>query len=179
MVYFEREILKYLDIPSVPKKVWDGKSSFKDGVAKIAFRPFGEGYAVVTFNKDKDKAPRIKHVFSNEPFKKILEIYPVPQYMDDNIQDFDMDERSKQAAASLIEEAKEYEMEGIEQPKTELPTDNEYFFSHIKNDEQAIAYIKAYNKRNKIRGALPKTHENIIIKLSVMWADQQKRNKGV
>ena len=35
MIEFEKEVIKYLNIPSIPKKEWDGKSSFSKGVALL------------------------------------------------------------------------------------------------------------------------------------------------
>jgi hypothetical protein len=67
-------------------------------------------------------------------------------------------------------------MEGVEEKKVELPK-NEYFFDHIHNDEEAIAFIKSWNKSNRIKGRIPTDHETILMKLSVMWADAQRGNK--
>ena len=33
MIQKEQEVCRYLSIPNIPKKKWDGKSSFKFGVA--------------------------------------------------------------------------------------------------------------------------------------------------
>lgn len=173
MIKYEKEVIKYLNLPSVPKKEWDGEASFKDGVAVIELYDKSESYAVATFDKEKDKEPRIKKVFSQEPFGKIISIFVVPSYMNNDTESFDLDERSMKAAADLIDEAAGLEMEGVDDT-IETP-ENEYFFDNIHNDEEAIAFIKAYNSERKIRGNAPKKHENIIMKLSVIWMEQQKQ----
>ena len=57
MIQFEKEVLGYLNIPSVPLKKFDGKS-FKDGVAVVELRSGSEAYAVATFDEENDKEPR-------------------------------------------------------------------------------------------------------------------------
>ena len=172
MIKCEKEVIKYLNLPSIPKKGWDGESSFKDGVADIELYDKSNAYAVATFDPEKDKEPRIKKVFNQEPFGKIISIFVVPSYMNNDTESFDLDEQSMKAAADLIDEAAELEMEGVDDT-IETP-ENEYFFDNIHNDEEATAFIKAYNAERKIKGAVPKKHENIIMKLSVIWMEQQK-----
>lgn len=176
MIKYEKEIIEWLNLPSIPKKKWDGKTGFRDGVAVIKHNMGEESYAVATFDSESDKEPRIKKVFGLEPYFEIGDIFVVPAYMNEDVESFDLDEESKKAAQRLIEEAHELEMEGVEEKKVELPK-NEYFFDNIHNDEEAIAFIKSWNKSNRIKGRIPTDHETILMKLSVMWADAQRSNK--
>ena len=174
MIKFESEILDWLNLPSIPKKKWDGKTSFKVGVAVIELQYGAQAYAVATFDSDSDSEPRVKKVFSLEQFIKVSKIFVVPSYMDEDIEKMDLDEQSKQAAQSLLDEAHELENEGIEE-KIEMPK-NEYFFDTIHNDEEAMAFIKSYNKANRIKGRIPRDHETIVMKLSVIWSNLQNKN---
>lgn len=178
MVQYEKEILLHLNIPSIPKKKWDGKSSFWRGVAVIETQDGSTAYAVATFNAESDEAPRITKVFSVGAFVSYGDIFIVPNYMNDNVDTFDLpDDKSKQAAQSLIEEAKEMEMEGVDEPQTEIP-EHEYFFPFITNDEEAQAYIRNYNReRGRRKGAIPSTHESIVLKLAAIYAEQQNKKK--
>lgn len=176
MIKYEKEIIEWLNLPSIPKKKWDGKMGFRDGVAVIKHNDEQESYAVATFNPECDSEPRIKKVFGLEPFHAIGDIFVVPSYMNEDVESFDLDDESKKAAQRLIEEAHELEMEGVESKKVEMPK-NEYFFDNIHDDAEAVAFIKAWNKSNRIKGRIPTDHETILMKLSVMWADAQKGNK--
>lgn len=174
MIQFKREIIDYLRLPSIPLKEWDGKSSFKNCVAVVFLSTGYEAYAVASFDAENDNEPRIMKVFSQEPFTQILRVYIVPQYMDvDDIRDADLDDESKKRAEELAKEAKEIEDEGVEE-ETKEP-ENEYFFDHIKDDDMARAYIAAYNKTNKIKGHMPKTHEGLVMRLSVIYAETNKK----
>lgn len=174
MIQNEKEIIKYLNIPSIPKKKWDGKKSFKSGCAVTQLMNGGEAYAVATFDKETDKTPRIKKVFAQDIFKGYTDIYVVPSYMDDvDVDNADLDDESKKKMTLLMEEAKELEDEGVEETQEE--STNEYYFANITNDDEARAYIKAYNKRNKIRANIPKNHDAIIMRLSVIWNEENKK----
>lgn len=173
MIQNEKEVLAYLRLPSIPKKEWDNKSSFSKGVAVLTLVYGGQTYAVATFDNEKDVTPRILKVFSPERFTVIEKIFIVPEYMDvDDIKDADLDEESKKRAEELASEAKEIEDDGVEE-ETRLP-ENEYFFDHIHSDEEARAYIEAYNKSNRIRGRVPKSHEGLVMRLSVIYAETNK-----
>ena len=174
MVNFEKEVLAYLDLPAIPKKEWDGQSQFDKGVAVVALSAGGEGYAVASFNPEKgDTAPSIKKVFGSEPFNKIVRIYLVPDYMEKDMENADLDDESKKKAEEIINEATEIENDGAEL-ETPPPTENEYMFDFIHNDEEAVAYIEAYNKKNKIAGRVPKKHDAIIMRLAVIHAEENK-----
>ena len=173
MINFEKEVCKLLNIPSIPKKEWDGKSSFKNGVAEIKLAGDNLAYAVASFDAEKDKAPRVTTSFSTEPFFGINKVYVVPAYMETDVKNMDLDDKSKEAAEELRKEAEELENQDTGS-HTELP-ENEYCFDHIHNDEEAVAFIEAYNKENKIPGAVPRKHESIIARLAVIYADLSKR----
>ena len=71
-------------------------------------------------------------------------------------------------------EADELENQGADETM-EVP-ENEYCFDHIHNDEEAIAFIEAYNRENNIKGAIPKKHESIIARLTVIYAESLKKS---
>lgn len=171
MALYENQVCEYLNIPSIPKKKWDGKKSFLNGVALLSILGDREAYAVCTFDSDTDSEPRIKKVFSLEKFNEVKEIYPVPAYMDTDVDNMDLDEESKENAKFLVIEADEVVADHEEAHKGE---DNEYFFDNIRNDEEAKAFIKAYNKEHKIKGGLPRTHDGLIMRLSVIHSELSK-----
>ena len=171
-ILFEKEICKFLNIPSIPKKAWDKESPFDKGVAVVTLGFGNKGYAVARFNKEKEQKPNITKVFASEPFFDIEEIFVVPDYMETNIDNADLDDESKKKAKDLAKQAEEIENDGstdvIETPE------NEYYFDNITNDEEAIAFITAYNQKNGIRGSVPKKHDTIIMRLSVIHSDMAK-----
>lgn len=173
MISFEKEVCSYLNIPSLPKKEWDGKSSFKNAVATIKLGGSRLAYAVASYDEAKDDAPRVVKSFMTEPFYGIDKIFVVPSYMDTDVDNMDLDEQSKKAAEDLKKEADELENQGAYET-TEVPK-NEYCFDHINNDEEAIAFIEAYNRENNIKGAIPKKHESIIARLTVIYAESLKK----
>lgn len=173
MISFEKEVCSYLNIPSLPKKEWDGKSSFKNAVATIKLGGSRLAYAVASYDEAKDDAPRVVKSFMTEPFYGIEKIFVVPSYMDTDVDNMDLDEQSKKAAEDLKKEADELENQGAEET-IEVP-ENEYCFDHIHNDEEAIAFIEAYNRENNIKGAIPKKHESIIARLTVIYAESLKK----
>ena len=173
MISFEKEVCSYLNIPSLPKKEWDGKSSFKNAVATIKLGGSSLAYAVASYDEAKDDAPRVVKSFMTEPFYGIDKIFVVPSYMDTDVDNMDLDEQSKKAAEDLKKEADELENQGADETM-EVP-ENEYCFDHIHNDEEAIAFIEAYNRENNIKGAIPKKHESIIARLTVIYAESLKK----
>ena len=174
MIKYEKEIIEWLNLPSIPKKKWDGKTGFRDGVAVIKHNMGEESYAVATFDSESDKEPRIKKVFGLEPYFEIGDIFVVPAYMNEDVESFDLDDESKKAAQRLIEEAHELEMEGVEETKVNLP---EWVFDNIHNREEAEAFCREYRRQNRIKGALPKTDDTLKAYLYVIYKDAQKRNK--
>lgn len=174
MIQYEEEICEHLRLPSIPKKEWDGKMPFKNGVAIVTMTTGEQAYAVVTYDKEKDEKPRVVKAFAQGIFTDIEKIFVVPEYMDvEDLDNADLDEDSKKRAKELAQEAKEIEDEGaddgIEVPK------NEYFFDHIHSDEQARAYIEAYNRTNRIKGKIPRNHEGLVMRLSVIYSETNKK----
>lgn len=174
MVLFEKEICEFLRLPSIPKKGWNGQTSFKNCVAVVKTLSGFEAYTVASFDAEKDEKPRVVKAFGQEQFGSVEKVYVVPEYMDvDDIKNTDLDEESKKHAEELAKEAEEIENEGVEEDVKE--PENEYFFDHITNDEEARAYIEAYNKANKLRARVPKTHEGLIMRLSVIYSETNKK----
>lgn len=174
MIDFEKEAIDFLSLPSIPKKEWDKKSSFSKGVAVINLLCGKKAYAICSFDNEKEKKPKVLKVFSIEPFTGIDTIYIVPEYMQDSsdVVFMDLDDNSKKKVEILLNEAEELENDGVIERDFAEP-DNEYYFDNISNDEEAIAFIKFYNKKNKIRGGIPKTHDGIIMRLSVLYNDMK------
>lgn len=174
MIRNEIEVCKHLNIPAIPKKKWDGKTHFKKGVAVVELSGGIESYAVCKFDED-DSTPYVVKAFDNEPFGSMKEIFVVPQYMDEvNFKTADLDEESKERMKLIQQEAKDLEMEDVGED-IELPK-NEYFFDNIKSDDEAKAFIKAYNKRNRLNARVPKTHQELIMRLSVIWMEENKES---
>lgn len=174
----EKEVLDYLRIPSIPAKEWDKKSSFRDGVAVVNVYGGEQEYAIATFDADTDANPRIKKVFSSQPFYDIATIYVVPNYMakEEDVKNFDLDEESKKAAEELLNEAKELENENTE--AEEVLPDNPWMFDEIHNVEEAIAWLKRYNSIHKIKGRVPSDEETIKLRLLTIWKDEQNKLKN-
>lgn len=180
MVLFEKELLKYLNLPSIPKKEWDGKSSYDKGVAIVCLADERKQFAVSKFDKNRDSEPRIVKTFGYEPFVKIERILVVPEYMAtaEDIDKMDLDEQSKKKAEEILKEAKEIENEGKDGDDELTNPKNEYYFDNIHNDEEARAFIKSYNETNRIkRGKIPSTHEGLIMRLAVIYSDTLKKLK--
>ena len=177
MIEFEKEVICYLNLPSLPKRVWNGKDSFQDGVAVLNLLSGQQAYAVCTFDKETDKTPRIKKVFGIEPFSDIENIFIVPSYMDNDTSEVDLDAESKKRAEQLAAEANELENEGvvdeaIEKAK-ELP---EWIFPEIQNIEQAQAWLKQYNISNGVRkGKIPTNEETIKMRLYNIYMSNKNR----
>ena len=175
---FEKEVIKHLNLPSIPKKEWDGKSSFDKGVAVLKMRDEREAYGICSFDAQTDKSPRIVKVFGIEPFVGIKKVFVVPSYMttEEEIKDMDLDEQSKKKVESILKEAREIEDEGTkdENPMEGLP---EWIFPEIENREQATAWLKNFQSRNKQKGRIPTTDENIKLRLFSIYSELQKKAK--
>lgn len=177
MILFEKEILDFLRLPSIPKKEHDGKQSFKDGVAVVNLRDGGQAYAVCTFDSETMSEPKVKKVFGITPHKNIEKIFVVPSYMDDKVEDMDLSPKDKERAEQLVQEARDLENEGVQVKQTPAP-ESEYCYDHIANDEQAMAFIREWNKRHGMKkGKVPTTHEGITTKLLAMWMDDNRNKK--
>ncbi len=177
-IFFEKEICDYLNIPAIPKKKWDGTKSFSQGVGVVELVNGDLAYAVTSFDKEKDKAPKIIKVFSLAPFKNIKqgEIYVVPQYMDiDNVEEWDTDEESKKRAEQIIDEVESLENKDnyeAEHKEEELP---EWIFPEISNKEEAIAWVSNYRSKNKIKGKIPTSEDSLKAYLYVIYSNNNKK----
>lgn len=169
MILYKDEVCRYLSLPAIPKKIWDGKKSFAYGIATLALIDGGEAYAVVSFDAERDSEPIIKRVFGFEQFDHIKTIAIVPTYMDVDIDNMDLDDDSKEQARFLLEEAEEVAIDPSQMIQT-----SEYLFDNIHNDEEARAFIRAYNQKQKIKGGIPRTHDGLIMRLAVIHADLNK-----
>lgn len=177
MIDFEKEIIEYLNLPSIPKKEWNGRDSFENGIAIVNVRSGRKSYAVCSFNSETDSKPKIKKVFGVEPFCGIEKIFVVPAYMDNDVSDADLDEQSKKKAEQLAEEARELENEGTVDEAIEnannLP---EWIFPDIQDVEQAKAYLREYNRANGIKkGKIPSSEETIKMRLYNIYMSNRNR----
>lgn len=177
MVEYEKEVVAYLNLPCLPKKEWNQQDSFKDGVAVVSLSLGRLAYAVCTFDKETDKEPRIKKVFGIEPFTSIEKVFVVPSYMDNDTSDADLDAESKKRAEQLAAEAKELENQGTVDEAIEdankLP---EWIFPEIHNIEEAQAYLREYNRINRIKkGKIPTNEETIKMRLYNIYKTNNKR----
>lgn len=179
-IEFEKEVIAYMNVPSIPKKEWNGKDSFQDGIAILNIQNDRQAYAVCTFNKDTDKAPRIKKVFSIEPFKDIDKVFVIPSYMDNSTENADLDAESKKKAEQLAAEARELENKGtVEEAIENAENLPEWIFPEIQSLEQAQAYIREYNRINKIKkGKVPTTEESTKLRLyNIYMSNKDKVSK--
>lgn len=183
MIEFEDNVIAYLGLPSIPKKEHDGKSAFDKGVAIIELFDGREAYAVCEYKPNEGQTePTVTKVFGVEPFIRIKQVFVVPNYMTnvEEVKDMDLDEESKKKVESLLNEAEELENEGVEETDTITPIDKlpEWVFDEISNKEQALAWLKSWNKRNGIKkGRIPSTDENIKLRLYAIYTDMQKKQK--
>ena len=102
-------------------------------------------------------------------------IFIVPNYManKEDVANMDLDNASKKSVEKILTEAAECENEGVEETPLAEPL-GEYYFDNITNDEEARAFIKAYNKTNNLRTRVPKTHEGLLMRLSVIYNELTK-----
>jgi hypothetical protein len=177
MIEFEKEVISYLNIPSIPKRDWDGLSSFQDGVAVVNLSLGRQAYAVCSFDKETDRQPCIKKVFGIEPFTNIEKVFVVPSYMDNDTTDVDLDAESKKRAEQLAAEANELENKGtVDEAVKEADKLPEWIFPEIQNIEQAMAYLREYNRMNGIRkGKIPTSEETIKMRLYNIYMSNKNR----
>ena len=163
-----KEVFTFLNIPKCPKKEWDGKEEFAFGVA-VVHRVIGtEEYAVCTFNPTKDKKPRIIKDYGHSAFDDILKVYPVPPYLDEDVDAFDLDESSKEAVREAIQDKKAIIEES---EKKEDVVVNEWGYEFIHNKEEGIAYLKSL----KIKGKIPEKEEAIKMKLQLIAKEENNK----
>ena len=110
MIRFKKDVCDYLRLPDVPKKKWDGNTSFEHGVAIVETKTDEQVYAVVTFDSNSDEQPRILKAFGYDIITTIVDVFVVPAYMEDNdIDEMDLDEESKKRVKEMSKEAKDIE----------------------------------------------------------------------
>lgn len=178
MIQYEKEICRYLDIPAIPKKKWDGKRSFKYGVA-VANLVAGNdaAYVVVSFDAQVDDKPHVVKVFAIGQYDGIDygSITVVPDYMDvDGVETWDIDDASKKAAQSLIEEAKE--MQDAEDDDDGMVGLPEWIFPEITTKDEAVAWLKSYNKMNRIKkGRIPTSEDALKMRLFSIYSSNKTR----
>lgn len=177
MIEFEKEVIAYLNLPSIPRKEWNQIDSFQSGVAVVNMSLGRQAYAVCTFNKDEDKEPRIKKVFGIEPFTGIEKVFVVPSYMDNDTTEVDLDAESKKRAEQLAAEAQELENNGVvDEAVKEADKLPEWIFDEIHNMSEAQAWLKQYNIRNSIRkGKIPTSEETIKMRLYNIYMSNKNR----
>lgn len=177
MIEFEKEVIAYLNLPSIPRKEWNQIDSFQSGVAVVNMSLGRQAYAVCTFNKDEDKEPRIKKVFGIEPFTGIEKVFVVPSYMDNDTTEVDLDAESKKRAEQLAAEAQELENNGVvDEAVKEADKLPEWIFDEIHNMSEAQAWLKQYNIRNGIRkGKIPTNEETIKMRLYNIYMSNKNR----
>lgn len=167
---YENEMLAFLNIPKVPKKEWDNKTPFKKGVGVVDTKG-GEAFVVVGYDEEGENHTKIIKVFGIEPILAIKKIFPVPEYMDTSgIDNWDVDEESKEAAKAIANEVADMEKETREEQE-QL---SEWYFDEIHNIQEARAWVAAYHKRNRIRGKAPKNEESLKNYLYVLYKNQKR-----
>lgn len=177
-ILFEKEVCQMLNIPSIPLKTFkEINRSFKFGVAVTELYGDRLAYAVCTYDSENDKEPRIIKTFAREQYYSVKEIFVVPDYMDNNVEETDLDEESKKAAERLAQEAAELEEgeDGIVKETEELEGEGDWVFPSIHSRDEAEAFLRDYNKRNKIGGRIPKTDENIKLRLMTIYAETKDK----
>lgn len=175
-IRFEKEVCDYLKLPKLPVKEWDGKTAFDKGVAIVKLAFDEKAYAVAKFNPDVDSKPNVVKVFASETFFDIEKVFIVPDYMETNVENADLDDESKKKAEELAKQAEEIENENVVNTSIEddLP---EWIFDEIHSKEEAEAWLKAYNERNKIRGKIPTNEETIKLRLLAIHSELKNLNK--
>lgn len=182
MIYFEKEVILHLGLPSIPKKQWDGKAAFTRGVAVVAMVAGDEAYALCRFDPERgDKEPVVTRVFGIEPFTGINRVYVVPNYMatTDDVEKMDLDDESKKKAMEILKEAEDIENESAEekQEADEMGKLPEWVFPEITDREEAEAWLRRYNATNRIKGKIPKSEETLKLRLLAIYSGTRNNKK--
>lgn len=165
------DCLATLQIPSLPKKTWDKVSEFNKGVCLVRRIDGTENYAICRYNKEKDEAVKVVKDFCLATFTEILECYPVPDFVEADIESMDLDEANKMAMEELLEERQEAIMEDVKVEEEKLP---EWIYPFISNREEALAFLKSKRIRN---AHSLKSDEAVKAKLYLVYEDEKKKNK--
>lgn len=183
MIAFEQEVCKYLGLPSIPKREWDGETMFEKGVAIIETKEGKQCYCACTCRvlSNGHCAAEVSKVFCLEPFVKIISVFVVPNYMStiDDVAEMDLDEASKKKVEQMLQEAAELSGENGEEDNTpkieDLP---EWIFPEIKSKDEAQAWLRQYNKSNKIRAnRVPSSEETLKLRLYSIYMEQYNKTK--
>lgn len=181
MIGFEKEVCAYLGLPSIPKRAWDGESPFEKGVAIVETGDGKQCYCACTCRvlDNGGYAAEVSKVFSLVPFVKVTDVFVVPNYMStvDDVAEMDLDDASKKKAEQLLQEAAELsgDMEEDDVPKIESLS--EWIFPEISNKDEAQAWLRQYNKRNRIRAKVPSSTETIKLRLYSIYMEQYNKTK--
>lgn len=172
MINYEKEALDYLQLPKMLKNQWDKKTHFDDGIA-IVKTMTGQFNCAICRYAEKDDKPMIKKVFCGEPFGEIVEIYPMPKYMESDISKMAFeDSESEEAMKALIQERDEKIHEGVEKEVDEL--DNlEWHTSSVHNREEAMAWLRGKG----IKGAMPKSDAALKMKIYSVLMNEKIEKK--
>lgn len=163
----KKEVCKTLGIPDIPKKKWDGESSFDKAACTIECIDGSTHYGICSYNKDTDSNIKITNVFNTIPFVKVIDVYPLPLYMDDNVDEMEFDDdESYNYVNQLLEEKEEIINKGVEPSPIE---EFEWGYPFIANKEQAMAYMKELYKKDKKKGAIPTKDEVLKSALRVRY----------
>jgi hypothetical protein len=94
----------------------------------------------------------------------------------EDVKDMDLDEQSKKKAEQMLKEAHELEIEGTKE-ENQMENLPEWIFPEIENKEQAVAWLRNFQSRNKQKGRIPTTDENIKLRLFSIYSELQKKQK--
>ncbi|MFA6875683.1 MAG: hypothetical protein WCQ87_03515 [Parabacteroides sp.] len=168
----KREVCEFLKVPTIPKQKWDGKSDFDYGIAIVKRVTGDEELAVCSMKKNISDKVRIIKDFGTIPFTDIIDVYPIPPYMEDDIDNMDFtDEASKEAMEALLQEKRGLIDQGIDKPDEKV---YEWGYPAIGNKKEAIAFLKS----KSLRGKLPTNDAALKSKLRVMYHEEiSKLNK--
>lgn len=169
MIKNEKEVIGFIKCP-IPKKQWDKESSFTTGVAIVRRITDEEDYAVCSFNKETDDNVKIIKDFGLSPFIEIVNVFPIPEYMEDNISDMDLDEESKAAVEQLIGEKQEAINKDVKKKESVA---YEWGYDFINNKQEAVAFLKT----KQAKGRIPVNEDVLKAKLREMYHSEQKKRK--
>ena len=170
-INYLKEACLFANIPACPKKEWDGKRSFDTALVVVEKVTGVKAFAIGAYDSEKDTEVRVKKVFGQEPFTSILNVFPVPNYMEDDIEKMQLEtDESKEAMEQLLQEKKELINEGTEPVEIES---YEWGYPFITNNKQAVAYLKSQN----VKGRIPTSDDVLKAKLKVMYLNENKNKK--
>ena len=179
-IKFEKEVLNYLNLPKIPIKEHDGVTPFEKGVAVVKTIDGDYAYATCSFNPENgDTIPVVTKVFSIVPFVEIEKVFVVPNYMDsvNDVPEMDLDDESKKKAEIILNEAAELENEGVDSETEDINNLPEWIFPEISSKEEAVAWLKNWQIKNRLRQRIPKTEENIKLRLYSIYTELKGKQK--